>query len=61
MVGSHHSIRYDGLELLLTITYSNYRPWSGPGHIHYDYTVRVSTGTKSKVLQVRLLDQQPFD
>ena len=31
VTGSSHPIRYDGMELLVTISYSNYLEWVGPG------------------------------
>ena len=49
--GSTKTARYDGLELLLSISLSNTAPWVGQVDTTYEYSVEAVFGSKSKVSQ----------
>jgi len=49
-----HTVRYDGMILILSIEYSNVDKWKGTRAISYEYSVKVVKGAKSKVEQLTM-------
>ena len=57
VAGSKHTSRYDGLVLVLKITYKNSAKWTGiTDEIEYSYSLSILSGAKSKVYLTRYHD-----